>query len=178
MIDEAYVDFVDPQHDYSAVELTKTLDNVVLLRTMSKGYSLAGLRFGYGIGSAGLIETMQTKTKDSYPTDAVAQAVATAAITHQAAASQTWSSVRAERRRLSAELITLGLAVGPSQSNFVLATVPGSVTGGAKGLYEALKQKNILVRYFDADRLRDKLRISIGTPDQNTALLKAIRELV
>ncbi len=178
VIDEAYADFVDPDLNYSSIDLTKQYDNVVLLRTMSKGYSLAGLRFGYGIGSKGLIETMTTKTKDSYPTDAIAQALAGAAIGDQPGAAETWQAVRGERRRLTAELVTLGFGVSRSQSNFVLATIPPAVAGGAKGLYEALKSRNILVRYFDSERLTDKLRISVGSPEENTALLKALRELM
>lgn len=178
VIDEAYVDFVDPALEHSAVPLADRYDNVLLLRTMSKGYSLAGLRFGYGIASAAIIEPMQGKTKDSYNTDAISQALATAALDSQSKASRTWAAVRDERKRVTAELVTLGLSVAPSQSNFVLATVPAGFAGGAEAVYEALKQRNILVRHFDADRLHDKLRITIGTPDENTALLKALRELV
>ncbi len=178
VVDEAYIDFVDPAFAHDTVPLADRFDNVLLLRTMSKGYSLAGLRFGYGIASAGLVEPMQTKTKDSYNTDAISQALATAALEGQSKASRTWAAVRDERKRVTAELITLGLSVAPSQSNFVLATVPDSFGGGAGAVYESLKARNILVRYFDADRLRDKLRITIGTPEENTALLKTLRDLL
>lgn len=175
VIDEAYVDFVDPTLSHDCVALAKRFDNVVLLRSMSKGYSLAGLRFGYGIGSANLVEPMETKTKDSYTTDAVAQALATAAITHRHGAAETWAKVREERRRVTDSLAELGLKAPPSESNFVLAAVPETLAGGANAVYQTLKARGILVRWFNADRLRDKLRITIGTPDENNALLTALR---
>jgi histidinol-phosphate aminotransferase len=104
VVDEAYVDFVDPEAKHDATALVRQFDNVVLLRSLSKGYSLAGLRFGYGIGSPDLIEPMTTKTKDSYPTDAVAQALACAALEHRDDAAKTWQLVRDERARMTEEL--------------------------------------------------------------------------
>lgn len=178
LVDEAYVDFVDPRHGYDSVELIRRHDNVLILRTLSKGYSLAGLRFGYGIASGNIIEPMLTKTKDSYNTDAVAQRLATAAIESRDEASKTWAAVRNERARMVRELYAMGLPTPASESNFVLTTVPADRAGGAKAVYETLKRRNIFVRYFDQDRLRDKLRITIGTADQNTALLGALREIV
>lgn len=177
VIDEAYVDFVDPGLAHDAVELVRGggLDNVVLLRSLSKGYSLAGLRFGYGIGPAGLIEPMLSKTKDSYNTDVVSQRLAEAAIGDPEAAARSWAAVRDERARLTVELTALGFVVPASQSNFVLATAPD---GRAAELYEALKARGIVVRYFDDERLGDKLRITVGTGAENDALLGALRELL
>ena len=175
VIDEAYVDFVDPDSQHDTVSLLHDgADNVILLRSLSKGYSLAGLRFGYGIASPGLIEPMQTKTKDSYNTDAVSQALATASMLNRDRAAETWAKVRTERRRVTEALEQLGMFVEPSQSNFVLAT-PGN--GNAQQIYESLKAKNIFVRYFDQPRLDDKLRITIGTPAENDALLEALKQL-
>lgn len=177
VIDEAYVDFVDPAAGHNTVELIKQFDNVLILRTLSKGYALAGLRFGYGIAATSLIQPMN-KAKDSYNVDAVSQALATAALSDHDAAAETWQAVRDERQRLRRELSALGLAVPPSASNFLLATVPDTVAGGARGVYESLKDQRIFVRYFDQDRLRAKLRITVGTPDQNNALLAALRPLL
>lgn len=177
LIDEAYVNFVDPSLNHDTTKLVREMDNVLILRTLSKGYSLAGLRFGYGLGPASLIEPMLTKTRDSYNTDAVAQALATAALGARDEAAKTWAAVRDERDRLSAALREMGLTVPDSQSNFVLAAVPEKIAGGARSLYELLKAKKIYVRYFDQDRLRDKLRITIGTPDQNNALLNALKAM-
>jgi histidinol-phosphate aminotransferase len=172
LIDEAYVDFATGD----ALPLVRQgLPNVLLLRTLSKGYSLAGLRFGYGLGHPDLIAALD-KVRDSYNTDVLAQAAAVAAIEHRAQAAETWKRVIAERGRLTQALINLGFSVLPSQSNFVLATPPA--TGPAAGdLYQSLKERCIFVRYFDQDRLRDKLRITVGTPEQNDALLAALGEL-
>lgn len=173
LIDEAYVDFVDPELDHDATKLIADFDNVLILRTLSKGYSMAGLRFGYGLGHKSLIEPMLTKTKDSYNTDAIAQRLAIAALQHRNEAAMTWQAVREERTRLAAALAEFGFTCPPSQSNFLLATADN-----AADLYESLKQRRIFVRYFDQDRLRDKLRITVGAPDQNTALLDALNELL
>lgn len=179
VIDEAYVDFIDPALDYNAVPLIHEFENVMLLRTMSKGYSLAGLRFAYGIGSQSLLEPMLYKTRDSYNTDALSQHLATAALAARDEAALNWQKVRSERERMAAALAALGFAVAPSQSNFLLATVPTDVgqtaEAVARGLYQHLKDNAILVRYFDQARLRDKLRITIGTPAENTRLLECIQ---
>jgi histidinol-phosphate aminotransferase len=173
LIDEAYVDFVDPALRHDMLNMVRAFDNVLLLRTLSKGYSLAGLRFGYGIGAATLIEPMLTKTRDSYNVDAVAQAIACAGFGDLDYAAETWSNVRSERRRLRDALRSRGFSVPPSQSNFLLATPPIDAPFGATALYAALKARGILVRYFDAPRLDDKLRITIGDPGQNERLLYA-----
>ena len=177
LIDEAYVDFAT--HDcLPLVRKESGLDNVLLLRTMSKGYSLAGLRFGYGIGSANLIAAMD-KARDSYNTDALSQAAATAAVANRALASESWKKVIQERSRMTKELTKRGWHVFPSQTNFILTVPPAALSGDAKvpaarTIYESLKARNILVRYFDHEGLRDKLRITIGTPEENDAVLEAL----
>ena len=180
VIDEAYVDFVDPTLGYDAVSLVKEFDNVLILRTMSKGYSLAGLRFAYGIGSANLIAPMLYKTRDSYNTDFISQALATAALSDRAEAAQGWRKVREERARVELALQALGLSCAPSQSNFLLAQLPStdkryeSAEILARECYQRLKDDGILVRYFDVPRLRDKLRITIGTAQENSRLLQQL----
>ena len=146
------------------------MPNVVLCRTFSKGYSLAGLRFGYAIAAPEVVGEMM-KVKDSYNCDAVSILAATAALEDQAYAQKTWQAVRAERPRLEAELVRRGYDVLPSQANFLLARCPG---GGAADIYLALKGQRILVRFFDKPGLADKLRITIGTAEQNDALLNAL----
>ncbi len=173
LIDEAYVDFIDPELQYQSVPLIKQHDNVLILRTLSKGYSLAGLRFGYGLGAVSLIAPMQYKTRDSYNTDLIAQRLALAALTDQDYASSTWQRVRDSRSKLGSELQALGFTVLPSQSNFLLCQVPAHAD--ALALQQALKTEKILVRYFDQDRLRDKLRISIGTEEENARLVEALQ---
>lgn len=176
VLDEAYVDFVDPRLQHDCVPLTAKLDNLLILRTFSKGYSLAGLRMAYGIGSRALIDPMQYKTKDSYNTDFIAQALARAAIEDQAYASDTWRRVREQRTWLAAELQKLGLHAPPSQSNFLLATVPAPQA--AEAIYQALKDAGILVRYFKLPGLEDKLRITIGTPEENQRLVAELARVL
>jgi histidinol-phosphate aminotransferase len=171
VIDEAYVDF----SPVNALGLAKKYANVLILRTMSKGYSLAGLRFGYGIAQPSLMRELE-KVRDSYPVDAVAITAATAAIGDQAYARGTWEKVKAERGRVSAAIRGMGFALPESHSNFVLATVPAGLTG--KGVYEALKARGILVRWWDLPRIADKVRITIGTPEQNERLLAELKNLI
>jgi len=176
LVDEAYIDFVDPALGHDATELVKKHDNVLLLRTMSKGYSLAGLRFGYGLGAESLIAPMLWKTRDSYNVDALAQAAATAALEDREYARTTWERVRSERARLHGALVALGFRVHPSQSNFVLAHVP--LGKSARGLRDQLEQRGLLVRYFDAPRIDDALRITVGTDAQNNRLLAELSALL
>lgn len=167
LVDEAYVDFADAD----CLGLVSAHENVLVSRTLSKGYGLAGLRFGYGVANPSVIEQM-TKVKDSYNCDAVAIAAAAAALDDQEYARDVWARVKAERRRVAQALAGRGFDVLPSHGNFVLATLPGGAHG--KALYLALKADGILVRFFDKPGLSDKLRITIGTPDENAALLDAI----
>ncbi|MBP2311802.1 pyridoxal phosphate-dependent aminotransferase [Azospirillum soli] len=178
LVDEAYVDFVDPALCHDSLPLISRNDNVLLLRTLSKGYSLAGLRFAYGIGAASLIAPLLTKTKDSYNTDAIAQRLATAALESRADAATTWALVRGERDRLCAALAERGIPSPPSQGNFLLGHVPSHIDGGAAALHAGLKAQGVLVRHFDEDRLRDALRVTVGRPDQNIHLLNALDSLL
>ena len=148
----------------------------MILRTLSKGFSLAGLRFGYGIGAESLINPMLYKTRDSYNTDTISQQLATAALLSIDYALENWAKIRVARDGLAVSLNELGLVTLPSQSNFLLSQIPESI--GAKNLYTALKSHKILVRYFEQDRLRDKLRISVGSESENAALLAAVRDIV
>jgi len=169
LVDEAYVDFADD----NCLSLVKDHANVVVSRTLSKAYSLAGLRFGFAVARPAVIEQM-AKVKDSYNCDAIAIAAATAAILDQDHARQQWDMVRGERQRLSAELTQMGWDVLPSQANFLLARPP---SGRGKDVYLGLKEQGILVRHFDKPGLADKVRITIGTPQEMNALLGGIKAL-
>ena len=170
LIDEAYVDFAP----VSAIPLVKRFSNLVLLRSMSKGYGLAGMRFGYGIAQAPLIAELY-KVRDSYPCDVISITAATAAIGDQAYAQSVWKKVIEQRQCLTSQLVALGFGVPESYTNFVLAQVPPGMDAAI--LYQQLKARNILVRYFNLPRLTDKLRITIGTPQQNKILMQALAEL-
>lgn len=170
LVDEAYADFAEE----NCIDLVNEHENIVICRTLSKAYSLAGLRFGYAIAQPQVITEMM-KVKDSYNCDAIAIALATAAIQDQAYARQTWEHVRKERQRVADALAGMGCTVLPSHANFLLAAVPG---GDGQSMYLGLKRQGILVRYFDRPGLRDKVRISIGTTQENDALLAGIREVL
>lgn len=176
LVDEAYVDFVDPSLGHDCVDLIRTFDNVIILRSLSKGYSLAGLRFGYGIADIGLIRPMLEKTRDSYNLDTISQKIAEAALQDVDWSRETWRRVRDEREMLTGTLRAMGWAVAPSETNFLLVTVPAPA--GAEYTYQALKREGILVRYFNEPRLADKLRISIGQPEENARLLAAIESIL
>lgn len=166
LIDEAYVEFAEE----SGLPLLADCPNVLLSRTLSKSYSLAGLRFGYALGAAQVIEEL-AKVKDSYNCDAIAIAAATAALQDQNYARSTWAKVKHERARMVAELTARGWNVIPSQTNFLFVRPPG---GDGGSLYAHLKQKGILVRHFNKPGLADRIRISIGTHEENTELLAAL----
>jgi len=170
LIDEAYVDFA-PRH---CLDLVRDLENVIVLRTLSKGYSLAGLRFGYAVAQPTLIEGL-LKVKDSYNVDAVSIALATAAIQDQSYHRDTVERIKAARRDLTDRLRDLGLEVRDSHSNFLMATC---LKVRAADLYERLAAQHIYVRYFNLPGLTDRLRISVGTPEQNARLVAAIRAIL
>ncbi|HEX7037965.1 MAG TPA: histidinol-phosphate transaminase [Pseudomonadales bacterium] len=176
LVDEAYVDFVDPALRHDLTPLLRERPNLLLLRTFSKGYSLAGLRLGYLLGHPELIAPMLTKTRDSYNVDAISQALGEAAVRDREYAEGTWAKVRESRRALRDGLAQFGLTAPDSQTNFLLAEVPPGSRRSARELYEFLKARQILVRWFDAPRLQDRLRISVGTPEQNQQLVAALQE--
>jgi histidinol-phosphate aminotransferase len=158
------------------VPLIDAFDNVLILRSLSKGYALAGLRFGFGIGAEDLLAPMLTKTRDSYNVDHVAQTLAAAAIADRAWAEDNHARVRAERARLAEGLADLGFTCPPSQTNFLLARAPVDRDAGA--LKKGLEAAGILVRHFAAPGLDDALRITVGTPEEDDALLAALAALL
>jgi len=170
LIDEAYVDFAEK----NCAGLVKDFDNVIILRSMSKGYSLAGMRFGYAIAQPGLI-TGLAKVKDSYNVDTVAVAAATAAIKDQKYFKETIEKVKNERKKLTEKLRELAFEVPESHANFLLAD---SKSFKASEIYDKLVQRNIYVRYFDLPGLSNKLRITVGTGEQNDKLIFALKEIL
>ena len=168
VIDEAYVDFADAD---ALPLLHDGRDDVVLLRSLSKGYGLAGLRVGYGLAHPGVIATLD-KVRDSYNLDIIAQVAAAAALRDQAYASDTWQRVRVERSRVAGELRSRDWAVLPSATNFLLTAPPADRS--AESIYQRLKDADVLVRYFNTPPLDRRLRISIGTPQQNSRLLELL----
>jgi histidinol-phosphate aminotransferase len=169
LVDEAYADFADD----NCLALVNEFPNVVVTRTLSKAYSLAGLRLGYAVARPAVISEMM-KVKQSYNCDAISMLAGAAALEDQQHARGTWEMIKSERARVTEELIGAGWKVLPSQANFILASVPG---GAGKDVYLGLKEQGILVRFFDLPGLRDKVRITIGQSHENNALLAGIKML-
>lgn len=169
VVDEAYVDFANT----TALPLVREFDNVIVTRTLSKGYSLAGLRLGFGVAQPSLLSGL-FKVKDSYNIDAIACAVGAAAMRDRDYKNQCADRVRTSRAQLAIDLKQLGFSVADSQTNFLLVTPPN---GNAADIYEGLKAKGILVRYFNHSGLENQLRITVGTPEQNQTLVEALVHL-
>jgi histidinol-phosphate aminotransferase len=169
VVDEAYVDFAETH----CIGLVADHPNVIVTRTLSKGYSLAGLRLGYLIARPEIAAGL-SKVKDSYNCDSLSLVGGTAALDDQDALGRTRSKILATRRRLTEAVRSLGYHVPPSQANFVWCT------GGppAAGIYHALKERKILVRLMRYPGLPDGLRITVGTDDEIDRLLEALVPLV
>jgi len=169
VVDEAYVDFAD----FTALELVKKHANVVVTRTFSKSYSLAGMRLGLAVARPEIVAALD-KIRDHYHLDRLALAAATAALQDQAHLRATTAKIRATRARFVSGVEELGYTVIPSQANFVFASPPDR---NGKRIYEALYARKILVRYFSDPLLAHGLRITIGTDEEMDALLAALREI-
>lgn len=174
VLDEAYGDFADTPHQGQLLQDDRFADRMVMTRTLSKSYSLAGLRFGFSVANPELTDGMR-KVKDSYNCDTIAIAAATAALEDQAWMLENRAKVLKTRTRLASALPGLGFEVSPSQTNFLWTK---HVSGEHQAIYERLKQQQVLVRFmkFDSptgDGVIDGLRITIGTDDQIDRFLEA-----
>ncbi len=169
LVDEAYADFAET----NCVALVAKCPKIMVARTLSKSYSLAGLRFGFLVAQPSLIAEL-VKVKDSYNCDALAIAGATAAMGDQAWRTENRGRILATRHRMEQALRVLGFTVVPSQANFVWCT---HSERPLQPVYEKLKASHVLVRYMNYPEWGEGLRISVGTDEQIDAcvdLLKAI----
>jgi histidinol-phosphate aminotransferase len=169
VIDEAYVDFAEGH----ALSLAGKR-NVIVTRSLSKSYSLAGIRFGYAVAEPALVREL-IKVKDSYNCDAISLVAAVAALDDQDYLRQTRARILATRNRLIQELPKLGFQVCPSQANFVWAQ---HTSGAAQRIFEELKSRRILVRYMAYKGYGDGLRISVGTDDDIDRLLAELKTIM
>jgi histidinol-phosphate aminotransferase len=170
VVDEAYVDFATT----SCVGLVRDLPNVVVTRTLSKSYSLAGLRFGFAVARPELIRGM-IKVKDSYNCDTLSIVGAVAALEDQPHLRANVARIVATRERLAAELRQFGFRVPDSKANFVWCT---DGPRPAQALYQQLKARSILVRYLNYGPHGDGLRISVGSDEAIERLVGAMRDLL
>ncbi|HKW69907.1 MAG TPA: histidinol-phosphate transaminase [Candidatus Dormibacteraeota bacterium] len=169
VIDEAYVDFAP----YSCLALLERYRNVLLLRTFSKSYALAGMRIGFALGPAELIEALDS-VKDSYNVDRLAITAAVAAIEDEEHHRKIVDEVVSNREVLSTSLRGLDFEVVPSSTNFVFARPPTP----AAEVVAALRQRKILVRHYDREPIAGWIRITVGTRDQHEKLLGALKEIL
>lgn len=170
LIDEAYADFAED----NCVNLVRDFDNVIILRSMSKGYSLAGLRFGYAVAKPDMINGL-VKAKDSYNVDAISIAAAAAALKDRKYFTENIRKIKESRQNLIEQLRGMDFAVPDSFANFVIAE---SKSCQAADIYERLVQRCIYVRYFKLPGLENKLRITVGTDEQNRQLMLALKEIL
>lgn len=173
IIDEAYIDF----GGQSAVPLLAEYENLVIVQTMSKSRSLAGLRVGFALASPALIATLEAvkNSYNSYTMDSVTLEAAAASVEDDAYFRETCAKVVRTRECAADALRALGFSVLPSQSNFLLATHPRKA---AREIFDALKARKIFVRYFNLPRVNNHLRITVGTDAEMDALLRALEDIL
>jgi histidinol-phosphate aminotransferase len=169
VVDEAYVDFAE----HSALPLLPEFQNLIVLRTFSKSFSLAGMRIGLAFGTPETTAEL-LKLKDSYNVNRLSIAAATAALDDYGWMQANVARIRRTRTALSKGLRERGFTVLPSAANFVLARRPGQ---DQERTYLELKGRGILVRYFPVPELRDALRITVGTDEEIGTLLQALDEV-
>ncbi len=172
LIDEAYIDFGGE----TAVPLLREFDNLLIVRTFSKSLALAGLRVGYALGAPSLIAALETvrDTFNSYTVDRIAQTLAAAALEDDEWFARTRQAIAATRESMTARLAECGFRTLPSAANFIFTTHPDFP---APALYEGLKEKGIIVRYFNKPRIGNYLRITVGTPQDADILCDALARL-
>ena len=168
LIDEAYADFADDTCEKFAAEF----DNVLVMRTFSKGSSMAGLRLGYAFGNKDLISGLM-KLKDSYNVDMLSQELAKANFLDAAYRRKCCQKIVADRELLKDALTGLGFKVVPSQANFLFAAPPD---GDGAGCFKALRDEAVIVRYFPGPVTGKYLRITVGTPAENARLLEVLQQ--
>lgn len=179
VLDEAYVDFTEWR---TGLQLAGHKDNLIVTRTMSKSYALAGIRFGFAVADPVVVREL-VKVKDSYNCDALSLAAATAAIEDQDYFREVRAKIIATRGRMTATLSALGFEVTPSHANFVWCR---RADRALKPIYEALKGRKILVRYMSYATgpagspagTYDGLRITVGTDAEIDTLLAALRDIL
>ena len=171
IIDEAYIEF----GGQSCAGLISKYKNLLVVRTFSKSHSLAGLRVGYALGDEGLTDGLRRikNSFNSYPVDRIAQAGAKAAIEAEAYYRECSERIIQTRTWFTGRAEAMGCEVIPSMANFVFVKPPMP----AEQVFAALREKGILVRYFTKDRIRDYLRITIGTQQEMEALVEALEQM-
>ncbi|NWF55090.1 MAG: histidinol-phosphate transaminase [Syntrophaceae bacterium] len=171
VVDEAYAEF-SPEN---ALGLVGEMENVIVTRTVSKSYSLAGVRLGYAIGSEPLIREM-FKVKDPFNVNRLTQAVVAAALEDQDYFRKNIAAVAETREWFTAEARTLGYRIIPSQGNFVFPRPPEK--GRGVRFFQSLFDRKVLTRFYDEEGLRDGVRMTIGTPEDMRITLQVMKDIL
>jgi len=174
LVDEAYIDFGGD----TAISLIERYDNLLVVQTLSKSRSLAGIRVGFAVGHEALIESLERvkNSFNSYPLGRIEQSGATAAINDVAHFEDCRHKIIHTRENTTAALVNIGFKVLPSSANFVFAKPPAGVS--AESLYLELKEQGVLVRYFNKPRISEYLRITIGTDDEMDVLMTHLNLII
>lgn len=168
LIDEAYADFAED----NCIDLVKEYSNVIVSRTFSKSYSLAGMRLGYAVGDARLIDGLY-KLKDSYNVDLVAQTAAKAAFADEENLQKNCQAIKETREMMCKALQEMKFRIVPSETNFLFAAPPDN---DGEGYFKALRDEAIIVRYFPGERTGQYVRITIGLPEEMEKVLKVTKK--
>ena len=169
VLDEAYNEYLRPEHRFDSTAWVKRYPNLLVSRTFSKAYGLAGLRVGFGLAQPELTDLLN-RVRQPFNVNSMAQAAAIAALSDQAFLARSYEVNRQGLERLQAEFSALGLVYVPSYGNFVLVKV-----GDAPAIYEKLLRSGVIVRPVGNYGLPEWLRVSIGLPAENEAFLAALR---
>jgi histidinol-phosphate aminotransferase len=175
LVDEAYFEFVDRPDAGRTMSLARERPNLLVTRTFSKAHGLCGLRVGYGVGGAGWIDALD-RVRQPFNTNALAQAAALESLRHPAALDRRVRETVSERDRIADALAETGWAFTPSQGNFILVA-PDDPAAGSPGVHEQLLRLGVIVRDGASLGCPGRLRVSIGTPEENTAFLSARAEV-
>ena len=166
LIDEAYGDFADD----NCMDLATEYENVIVMRTFSKSCSMAGVRMGYAVSNTTVIEGLM-KLKDSYNADMLSQIVAKANYLDKAYRNECIAAIRRDRELMRNDLLKLGFEVPASQANFLFAAPPD---GDGEAAFRYLRENAVLVRYFKGDVTGKYIRITIGTPEENSRVMELL----
>lgn len=177
VVDEAYMDFVDDEKKTSILFMDKRPDNIALTRTFSKSFGLAGIRMGYGILPEQLTDYVR-RVRLPFSVNVLAEAASIAAIEDTAFRREVLKVVREGRAWLATELARLGCKVYPSQSNFLMFSLPPDKGYSAQNVFEALLTRGVIIRPLKSYKLPDHLRVTVGNPSENKQFISALAGLL
>jgi histidinol-phosphate aminotransferase len=176
LVDEAYIDFVSDPDSGRTMSMARERPNLLVTRTFSKAHGLCGLRVGYGIGGASWVAAID-QVRQPFNTNALGQAAALESLRHPGELARRTATLVEERGRMERELAAMGISYVPSQANFLLVTPDARLGPDPSAVHEQLLRLGVIVRDGAALGCPGRLRVSIGLPDENTALLDALAAL-